>query len=197
MYSKKEEEVRRFSFLLDILCCVAVLCGEEGDVAEEPPLYCYIQVHDSPTIIGSWQSDDYWFMTVRRLMVHDSLTMIRVWQSDDEWCMTVRRWLAWMQRTRVTVYWRTPYVVRERRVEPVECMLVWRNDVIGLSATKVLELTPFPLNISVCLTVVTLNVNVRYIIIYDYMTVWLLYAWRACDDLSTVRHVVWSYDLLS
>ena len=53
MYSKKEGEVRRFSFLLDILCCVAVLCGEGGDVAEEPPLYCYIQVHDSPTIIGS------------------------------------------------------------------------------------------------------------------------------------------------
>ena len=116
---------------------------------------------------GAWQSDDHKFLAVQRWVIHDSPSNY-AWQSDDERCMTVRQWLAWRQLHE----WR---FVGARRMssESVECMLVWRSDVIGLPASKVLELTPFPCNFFTWLTVVTLDVIEYYIIVWGHMTVLL------------------------
>ena len=37
-----EWEVRRIPFLRFLLIRITVLCGEGGDVAEVPPLYCHV-----------------------------------------------------------------------------------------------------------------------------------------------------------
>ena len=121
--------------------------------------------------IGAWQSDDHCFLALRRWAIHDS-PMIHAWRSDDGWCMTVRRWLAWRQLHR----WQFIGASLASSVS-VECMLVWRSDVIGLPASTVLELTPFPCNVFTGLTVVTLDVIEYYIAIWDHMTVLL---WVNC-----------------